>query len=273
MHDDAHPITPRHGLNRLLFWLYEGYGKWPYVFRVGLLAFDLVTIAYFIITSFFTQPHPELWWVDVVIGSVIAADLFARQYVARRKIDFWEDMTNWADLIVVITIFAPLLFARYIPSLAFLRVLRAVRIVRAFTVLRRAKSISAYLAAHSSLLDRITNLVVFIFLMSALVWVFQHEVNDSIQNYVDALYFTVASLTTTGYGDIVMVGMTGRVLSVIIMVLGLTLFVRLLSALRFGGDRKIAYKCQSCGLKKHERDASHCKHCGTVVMIETDGGR
>ncbi|MEZ5723443.1 MAG: ion transporter, partial [Paracoccaceae bacterium] len=34
---------------------------------------------------------------------------------------------------------------------------------------------------------------------------------------------------------------------------------------------KVKYTCQTCGLTLHDPDAVHCKHCGTVVKIETEG--
>ena len=42
----------RKGLNRALFWLYEGHGPWPFRFRWLMLAFDFVTIAYFLWAPF-----------------------------------------------------------------------------------------------------------------------------------------------------------------------------------------------------------------------------
>ena len=106
--------------------------------------------------------------------------------------------------------------------------------------------------------------------MSALVYVAQVKVNPDISNYLDALYFTVTSLTTTGYGDILMEGPLGRLLAVVIMVLGLTLFITLLRSVMRPGD-KVEHECENCGLKRHDRDAVHCKHCGEVVHIDTDG--
>ena len=47
-----------------------------------------------------------------------------------------------------------------------------------------------------------TNLFVFLFGMTAVVYETQHRHNPAIGNYLDALYFTVATLTTTGFGDI-----------------------------------------------------------------------
>jgi len=47
------------------------------------------------------------------------------------------------------------------------------------------------------------------------------------QTPVDALHFTVTSLTTTGYSDITLPRPTGRLLSVLVMICGVTLFFRL----------------------------------------------
>lgn len=257
--------THRKGLNRTLFWLYEGHGAAPYWFRVGLLVFDVLTIAYFLWAPFQDRgmSHPTL---DYVIGAVLAADVLARFYIARPKTKFFRRVYNWADLVVVLSMFAPL----FTQNFAFLRLIRAVRIVRAFTLLRRVKGLSTYLKAHERIFDRVTNLVVFIFLMSALVYVAQVDQNEDINNYVDALYFTVTTLTTTGYGDILMEGPWGRLLAVVIMVLGLTLFLRLLRAITVPGD-KAEFECTRCGLMRHDRDAVHCKHCGAFVHIEVEG--
>ena len=65
----------------------------------------------------------------------------------------------------------------------------------------------------------------------------QKDTNPGIETYVDALYFTVTSLTTTGYGDILMEGVWGRLLAVVIMVLGLTLFLRLIRAIALPGGK------------------------------------
>ncbi len=258
-------MSDRKGLNRHLFWLYEGHGRGPYVFRLGLLVFDVVTIAYFLWAPFQGRgnAHPML---DYVIGAIIAVDLLARFYIDKSKLAFAGKIVNWADAIVVFTMFAPL----FTQNFAFLRLLRAVRIIRAFTVLRRMKTFSAYLKAHEQIVDRITNLAVFVFMMAAFVYVAQVGVNDGINNYVDALYFTVTSLTTTGYGDILMEGVWGRLLAVVIMVLGLTLFLRLLRAIAIPGG-KVEVECETCGLSRHEPDAVHCKHCGSVMHIDTQG--
>ena len=259
-------MSERKGLNRTLFWLYEGTGNWPNTFRWALLIFDIVTIGYFLWAPFEQRGRTHVG-VDYAIGTVIAFDLLARFYIARHKRNFLMKMMNWADLIVVITMFAPL----FVANLAFLRVLRAVRAIRVYTFIRRVKGVTPFFQRHESVIDKVTNLVVFVFIMSALVYVFQvGHPGSQVHTYIDALYFTVTSLTTTGYGDVLMVGAEGRILSIIIMVLGLTLFLNLLRSV-VSPSGKIEHECPDCGLLRHDRDAVHCRHCGRVLYIQTEG--
>jgi len=110
---------------------------------------------------------------------------------------------------------------------------------------------------------------VFIFVTTSVVYVLRFQNEASIANYIDALYFTVATLTTTGFGDITLNTPGGKVLSVFIMIFGVALFVRLARAIF--QPAKVRYKCHECGLNRHDPDAVHCKHCGEPVKIETEG--
>lgn len=151
-------------------------------------------------------------------------------------------------------------------NLVFLRVFRVVRLVRAFEFLDRQHIVSKWLHYNSFVVSKVVNLVVFVFIVTALVYVDQHGQNEKIQNYLDALYFTMSTLTTTGFGDITMQGTTGRWLSVIMMVLGVSLFLQLIRAIAIGD--KLRHDCPACELAMHERDAAHCKRCGANLFPE-----
>jgi voltage-gated potassium channel len=141
--------------------------------------------------------------------------------------------------------------------------------MRSYVVLRQLRSHSRFFAKNEEVIYSAINLFVFIFIVTAAVFVLQVEVNDSINNYIDALYFTIATLTTTGFGDIILVGSTGRLLAVIIMIVGVALFIRLVQTIFM--PNKVRHECLDCGLTKHDRDAVHCKHCGRQLHIRTEG--
>jgi voltage-gated potassium channel len=56
---------------------------------------------------------------------------------------------------------------------------------------------------------------------------------------------------------------------VLIMIFGVSLFIRLAQTLF--RPQKVHYECPKCGLSRHDPDAVHCKHCGAVVNIPTEG--
>jgi voltage-gated potassium channel len=74
-------------------------------------------------------------------------------------------------------------------------------------LLARLRADSAWFRRNEELV--ITHLGIFLFVMTALVYETQHWTNPHIRNYIDALYFTVTALTTTGFGDITLPGTAG----------------------------------------------------------------
>lgn len=53
---------------------------------------------------------------------------------------------------------------------------------------------------------------------------FEHGVNEKITSFLDALWWAVATVTTVGYGDISPVTVEGKVLGILLMLLGTGLF-------------------------------------------------
>ncbi|MCP1199359.1 ion channel [Notoacmeibacter sp. MSK16QG-6] len=235
------------------------------MFRWALLAFDIVTIGYFIATAFGPMTT-DLIVVDTLIGIVLLLDFLARLIVERPLWKFLLSPVTWADIIVLLSLLAPLLIG---PNFAFLRVLRALRLVRSFRLAHELRRITGDMPVNTRVVVAATNLAAFIFVVTTLVWVLEHERNPALDNYWDALYFTITTLTTTGYGDIVLSDRLGRVITVLIMIFGVGFFLNLLQAIY--RPAKANAPCPECGLRVHDYDASHCKHCGHVIRIETDG--
>lgn len=244
--------------------LYHGRSKKARRFRYGVLAFDIASISFFIVSSTLGEA-PWIYAVDFVIGLVILADICARLWVEEDRKYFLTRFTTWADIVVVVTLFLPFLLGSFL----FLRVLRALRLLRSYHVVRDLRTEFSFFRRNEEVIQSVVNLGVFIFVITALVYVMQEGTNPQIQSYLDALYFTIATLTTTGFGDITLQGNSGRLLAVLIMIVGVALFLRLVQTIF--RPAKVRYKCPDCGLNRHDLDAVHCKHCGRILDIETEG--
>lgn len=244
--------------------LYEGGTPRAHRFRYGLLAFDVATVAYVAVTSFL----PRQAWIegiDVVLGLAVFLDFLARLAISPHRFREFLHLSTWADVAAVISFLAPMVGE----GAGFLRILRTLRLLRSYRLLDRLRADSQVFRVNEDAILAATNLAVFVFVMTGLVYATQHGSNPAIGNAVDALYFTVTSLTTTGYGDITLPGTSGRLISVAVMIFGVTLFLRLAQVL-FRPPR-VRFPCPDCGLQRHDSDAVHCKACGSRLNIPDEG--
>jgi len=129
---------------------------------------------------------------------------------------------TWIDLFILAT----LLFPAWLSNFGFLRLMRLWTLLHSDFFWRtvghkyddtRVEEITRALAS----------LVTFVFVVTGFVYASFLDSHPGIKGYLDALYFTVATLTTTGFGDITLPGAWGRVLSIVVMLTGITLFLRL----------------------------------------------
>jgi voltage-gated potassium channel len=239
--------------------LYHGQSRAAVRFRIGVIGIDLALIAFFIAAPILRET-PVFLIVDYSAAAILAADLAARA-LAHHSIKHWlRRPIVWTDFFVLVT----LMFPGQLFNLAFLRVLRIWTLFNSEffweTVGRRYDD-----TRWEDVIRALSALVAFIFVATGFVYTAFVGAEAGIRGYVDALYFTVTTLTTTGFGDITLPGAGGKLLSIAIMISGITLFVRLAQTL-FRPD-KVRFTCPTCGLMRHDPDAVFCKACGTLLNI------
>ena len=253
-------------MRRLLHELYEGDTPRARRFRMALFAFDILTLVFVVATSFVGR-SPVVEGVDVGIGVVIALDLAARFLGSPHPGRELFRLTTWTDALSLVSFLLPLTSE----GAGFLRALRTLRLLRLVGIVERIEGRPpGPPRVNGEAVLAVANLLAFIFVMTGVVFeVALRADNPDIRNYADALYFTVTALTTTGFGDITLEGTSGRMISVLIMIFGVTLFLRLAQVLF--RPNKVRFPCPACGLQRHDPDAVHCKACGTTLAIPDEG--
>ena len=200
----------------------------------------------------------------MAFGLLILADLLARLIISDRP---WRELLHpvtWADAAAIVSFLAPLVGE---PA-GFLRVLRTLRVLQSRQLLARLRADFPYFRANEAIIVAVAKFAVFLFVMTGFVYETQHLSNPGITNYADALYFTVTALTTTGFGDITLQGTTGRLISVVIMIFGVTLLS--ISLAPCCGQTRCASNALIAGCSTHDPDAVHCKACGKMLKIPNE---
>ncbi|MDB5456832.1 MAG: Ion transport 2 domain protein [Caulobacter sp.] len=244
--------------------LYHGMSPIAVRFRLAVIGVDLAIIAFFVAAPLMRDHGLGFYLIDYAIAVLLAADIVARA-VAHGDLSAWmRKPIVWVDLFVLITLLAP----AWLFNLGFLRVMRLWTLVHSDffwrTVGRRYDDTRV-----EEICKAASTLITFVFVVTGFVYSAFIGRYEGIGGYVDALYFTVTSLTTTGYGDIVLPGVWGKLLSIAVMLGGVSLFIGLIqSILR---PHKISFRCPSCGLGRHDPDAVHCKACGDLLNIPDNG--
>ncbi|QPC92702.1 ion channel [Mesorhizobium sp. INR15] len=240
------------------------HGRTPAAFRFQMVAvvIDLAIIGFFIATPILQQSASFLW-LDYTVAALVAADMMARLLASNDMLRLMKQPTSWVDVFILLTLLLPTALA----NLAFLRILRLWSLSRSGSIWRHFEM--RRLRPWREASHAVINLLTFLFDITGFVYTFFFRTGAGLESYIDALYFTVATVTTTGFGDIVLPGMAGKLTAIVTMIIGISLFVRLAQAIF--RPAKVFFPCPQCGLQRHEPDAVHCKACGHVLNIPDDG--
>lgn len=241
--------------------LYYGHTQSAIRFQGVLLLLDLLIVGFFI-GSQFIREQSWFWLVDLAIAIFLLADMGAKLFALGTFRRWLRFPTTWVDLVVLATLLFPTLLYNW----GFLRVLRLWTVIhseRFWNVLARGKWDDTYV---EDLTKAISTLVVFVFLATGATQALFLGHHANLNNFLDAMYFVVTSLTTTGYGDIVLTSAWGRLYSIALMICGISLFISI--AQKAVAPQKKIVRCHGCGVDRHDQDAKFCKGCGRG-LVET----
>lgn len=244
--------------------LYHGSSPAAVRFRLTVIVIDFAIIGFFLASPILREAGWAYYVIDYLVALILAVDLAGRALAHSDLVSWLKRPIVWLDLFILAT----LLFPAWLFNLGFLRLLRLWTLLNSDFFWRtvgrkyddtRVEEVTKALAA----------LVTFIFVVTGFVYATFLGRHEGITGYLDALYFTVATLTTTGFGDITLPGNWGRLLSIGVMLTGITLFLRLAQTLV--RPHKVRHPCDRCGLQVHDPDAVHCKACGNLLCIPDEG--
>jgi voltage-gated potassium channel len=187
----------------------------PGIFPIAILTLSVLVLSALAADTVCVLPremHNLIQAVDTAVCMVFLTDFFVRFYRADSK---WAFMKwGWIDLLASI------------PNLDVLRWGRLVRVLRVIRLLRGVRSVQRVLAMVFQ--DKLKGGAVSLGLMAFLLIVFssvsilvcEREEVSNIKSAEDAVWWSIATMTTVGYGDKYPVTTEGRVVGIALMLCG-----------------------------------------------------
>lgn len=244
---------------------------------IGLLVLNVVFVGIFVVETYpiGADTRAALWTLEVVIALVFLVEYGLRIYGARNRLGEFLNGYTMVDLIAIL----PTLLVFVLPvslgalNIGFLRVIRIVRVLRFYRFTKDAEFFFGTVSDNT--LRAMKLLLTVLVLLSASAGLFysaEHGVNPEVETFGDAFYYTVVTLSTVGFGDILPVTQAGRWVTVASILAAIIVIPRQASKIvkEWSTRDKVAVTCPDCGLAYHDADASHCKACGHVIYHEVD---
>jgi voltage-gated potassium channel len=211
----------------------------------------------------------------LVVVEWVFTILFSLEYLLRilsvkQPMKYMLSFMGIIDLLSVL----PTYISLFIAGPQYLLVIRTVRLLRIFRILKLSRYISeanvlkaALKASAVKITVFIGGVVVLVLIIGTLMYIIEGPENG-FTSIPLSMYWTIVTITTVGYGDIAPVTTLGQIIASVVMLLGYGIIavptgIVTTELAKGAGIKAISTQaCPNCSREGHAVDAKYCKFCG-----------
>lgn len=258
-------------IHRIIFGTDTRAGK---AFDIGLLFAIILSVLVVMLESVksldlkYSDEFDQIEWFFTILFSL---EYSLRIYVLNKPFKYIFSFYGIIDFLSII----PSYLALFIGGAQSILVIRSLRLLRVFRVLKLTRYVGESNQLISALILSRRKILVFLFavfavtiIMGTAMYMIEGGENgfDSIPH---SIYWAIVTLTTVGYGDISPGTWGGQFLASIIMILGYGIIAVptgiVTSELSKSNNTSNTDSCQNCGEDNHVDDATFCHSCGEKI--------
>lgn len=238
---------------------------WVNLIILGLIFLSLIL---FVLETYSLPPYLTriCYTLDLTILGLFTLEYGLRLWCAENRLKYIFSFFSIIDLLSILPLFLGFVNLKFLRILCWFRVLRVLRFAK-------FKANFFNLTSKDSLtfIEVFLTLFSFIFIYSGLIYQIEHTANPKVFNdFFDAFYFTIVTMTTVGFGDVIPLSEQGKLLTVFMILSGIILIpwqIGTLTQQILKFTRSTNKTCPHCNLFNHDYDANFCKICGTKLEI------
>lgn len=259
-------------------------------FDVGLLVVILLsvfTITLETVHGIDQRYHKELFVLEWVFTLLFTLEYALRIFVSKRPWRYIFSFYGLIDLLSIIPMFLSIFIqgSHILSSLRILRLLRLFRIFRLMEFMEESSKLKvALLASRAKIMVFLYAVLIIAVLIGTLMYYVEGPANG-FTSIPRSIFYTIVTLTTVGYGDMVPTTGIGQFLSMVLMVTGYGIIavptgivgVEIAkevskssgedSSKQIKHTRLNGIVCAHCNIEGHRSDAEYCFRCGHPLHI------
>ena len=244
-------------------------------FDVALLVaimLSVVSVSLESVATIDAKYHGVLFTAEWVFTGLFTIEYVLRLICTRRPVLYARSFFGVVDLLAVLPTWLSLFF----PGAQHLMVIRSLRLLRVFRVLKLGRYLSAATelrravwASRAKVIVFITAVLIVVVIMGSAMHVVEGG-DDGFDSIPQSMYWAIVTMTTVGYGDVAPVTPLGKLLAAVVMILGYSFIIVptgiITAELTRGYGRPVSTQaCRECSLEGHDVDAKCCKYCGAEL--------
>jgi voltage-gated potassium channel len=219
--------------------------------------------------------HDALYAAEWFFTVLFTVEYVVRLWTVRRPLRYATSFFGVIDLLSILPTYLSLFF----PASASLLVVRSLRLLRVFRVLKLVEYsgeagilVDALLRSRRKILVFLSAILTVVIIFGAIMYVIEGP-EHGFHSIPTGMYWAVVTMATVGFGDIAPGTPLGRFITSILILIGYSVIAvptgiytaELASSLR---PQRRQVRCVECGLPEHEQDAWHCRKCGRALPMQ-----
>lgn len=259
----------RHRLHEVIFEADTPAGRGFDLFLLVLILASVAVVLFESVPSIRARYGRELWLAEWGFTILFTIEYLLRLIAVRRPSRYALSFFGIVDLIAVLPTYLSVL----LPGTQALLVVRALRLLRVFRILKLAEFLGearvlklALRASARKIAVFLQTVLVIVLIVGSLMYLIETP-EAGFTSIPQSIYWAIVTMTTVGYGDIAPQTVLGKILASLVMILGYGIIavptgIVTVELSRTRPATVSTQACPMCGAEGHDSDALFCKRCG-----------